>query len=299
LILYAHNSVKGRATALALKVALVHTLLGTLWIVFSDRAAVLLGKSVEGIASIQMAKGIAYVTFAGVMASLLVYRLTVNVLNKERQRAEAEREVFQRLAAAAEWRDDETGTHVLRVAQVSGILAKTMGLAPEACSHISQAAALHDIGKIGIDDDLVRFEGVYTQEQREQMQQHTVIGGEILKDPKSKLMEVARNIALRHHERWDGKGYPGGLSGEQIPVEARCVALADVLDALHSSRRYKRAWAWDEAKDEIIRLSGSHFDPAVVKAFLRAEPELRQVYVWWRGHPGDLALPSPELTEAA
>jgi putative two-component system response regulator len=179
---------------------------------------------------------------------------------------------------AAEWRDDETGEHVRRVAETAAIIARKHGMGPAACQRLRIAAAMHDVGKIGVSDEIVKFEGQYNFEQRAKMNAHTLIGAQILRDADGPLMETARNVALYHHERWDGKGYPEGLSGEAIPLEARITAVADVLDALYTKRRYKDAWPWALAVQEIVDSSGKQFDPKVVEAFVAASFEIKRIY---------------------
>jgi cyclic di-GMP phosphodiesterase len=181
-------------------------------------------------------------------------------------------EVVERLARAAEYRDDDTGEHTRRVGQTSARLAQILGLAEEFVERIRLAAPLHDVGKLGISDDILLKPGKLTAEEFEVMKRHTLIGAEILGDSRSRLLELSQEIAIAHHEWWDGSGYPAGLEGDAIPLSGRIVALADVFDALTHARPYKAAWPIDEAVTEVSRLSGRQFDPAVVDAFRKLDP---------------------------
>lgn len=188
-----------------------------------------------------------------------------------------EQETLLRLAKAGEYRDEETGNHVVRMARYSNIVAAELGLDKEFCTDVELAAPMHDIGKIGIPDEILRKPGRHTPEETRVMQEHTVIGHEILKDSPSRYLQLGAIIALAHHEKWDGSGYPHGLSGEDIPLAARIVALADVYDALTSKRPYKEAWSADRAVEYIKDQSGKHFDPRCVKAFLTRLPMILEV----------------------
>jgi putative two-component system response regulator len=180
---------------------------------------------------------------------------------------EARLEVLERLAVAAEYRDDATGEHTRRVGRTSSLLAEVLGLPQDQSELIRLAAPLHDIGKIGIPDRILLKEGRLTPEEFELMTSHVNIGRFILSGSRSPLLQMAEEIALTHHERWDGRGYLSGLSGEEIPIAGRIVAIADVFDALTHERPYKRAWPVDEALAEITGLRGEQFDPLVVDAF--------------------------------
>ncbi|MEX2542841.1 MAG: tetratricopeptide repeat protein [Trueperaceae bacterium] len=183
---------------------------------------------------------------------------------------EAQREIVTRLAVAAEYRDDETGEHTWRVARYTAAIARTLGWPEDEVQLLSSAARLHDLGKIGIPDSVLMKPEKLSISEFETICSHTVIGARILEGAKSGVLRLAQEIALAHHERWDGKGYPLGLEGEEIPLSARIVATADVLDALTHERPYKRAWSPGEALAEIARNSGHQFDPTVVAACLEA-----------------------------
>lgn len=181
---------------------------------------------------------------------------------------DARLDALERLAMAAEFRDDDTGQHARRVGWLSGEIARrlnTNDVEPEA---IELAAPLHDIGKIGIPDAVLLKPDKLLPEEFEVIKTHTTIGAKILGGSNSQVLKLAAAIALTHHEKWNGSGYPLGLVGEQIPLAGRIVAVADVFDALTHERPYKRAWTQSAASDHIKGLSGTEFDPAVVEAFL-------------------------------
>lgn len=192
---------------------------------------------------------------------------------KVRERTQALEEsridILERLALAAEFRDDETGQHTQRVGVMSVAIVRRLRLPPDQ-ELIRRAAPLHDVGKIGIPDTILRKPGKLTPEEFDVMKSHTTIGAQILSGSRSPLLQLAEEIALTHHERWDGTGY-AGLAGETIPLAGRIVALADVFDALTHDRIYRKAWPVEEAIAEIIRQGGKHFDPDLVEAFLRLD----------------------------
>lgn len=172
------------------------------------------------------------------------------------------------LSNAAEAKDDVTGSHVLRIANLTERTCLAMGMNAMEAEKISFFSMMHDVGKIHIPDHILQKKGKLTEEEYLVMKKHAVAGGEIIGD--SKFYSIARQVARHHHERWDGSGYPDGLSGENIPLPARIVAVVDVFDALTHERPYKRAWSQADACDEILRLSGSAFDPFVVFSFFIA-----------------------------
>jgi hypothetical protein len=186
--------------------------------------------------------------------------------------AEVERmqlEILARLAQAAELRDDDTGQHTRRVGRLAGLIAGELGLPAEQCDLIRRAAPLHDLGKIGVPDALLLKPGKLTDEEFEQIKAHATIGGQLLDAAGFDLARMAQQIALTHHERWDGNGYPQGLRGHEIPLAGRIVAVADVFDALTNERPYKEAWPLEDAVAEIARQSGAQLDRDCVAAFLR------------------------------
>lgn len=179
-----------------------------------------------------------------------------------------ERETLLRLARAGEYRDEETGNHVIRMAKYSRVIAEEIGFARDEADIIEMAAPMHDIGKIGIRDDILLKPGKLTADEFEVMKTHTTIGYDILKDSPSQFLKMGSIIALGHHEKFDGTGYPHGIAGEEIPIVGRIVAVADVYDALVSERPYKHAWSPKAALDYINSQSGKHFDPECLKAFM-------------------------------
>lgn len=192
------------------------------------------------------------------------------VLQRTRELEKSQMEMVARLANAAEYRDDETGQHTRRVGCISAAIAQILGWPEEQARLISWAARLHDVGKLGVRDTVLLKRGKLTSDEFTLIQAHTTIGASILSGSSSSLLRMAEEIALSHHERWDGTGYPLGLSKDEIPVSARIVAVADTFDALVNERPYKPAWSREDALTEIRRQSGHQFDPKVVTAFLEA-----------------------------
>lgn len=208
------------------------------------------------------------------------------VAARTRQLRESQWETIRRLAMAAEQRDQETGAHLDRMSAYSAILARRAGLAPEHCERIRIASPMHDIGKIGIADDVLTHDGPFDESQRAAMRRHAMIGWQILSGSSSAVLETAAVIARTHHEWWDGSGYPEGLRGERIPVEGRIVAIADVFDALTSERRYKPAFTLHETVSMMRSERGSHFDPHLLDLLLDDLDELLFVR---DAHPDELA----------
>jgi putative two-component system response regulator len=207
--------------------------------------------------------------------------LTRLVQERTQELLETRLEIIRRLGRAAEYKDNETGMHVLRMSHMTRLLAKAYGLEEERAELLFQASPMHDIGKIGIPDRILLKPGKLDVDEFETIKRHTTIGAEIIGDHSSELIVLARTVALRHHEKWDGSGYPGGLKGETIPVEARLVALADVFDALLSVRPYKPSWSLDDTMKYIFAQRGQHFDPQVIDAFVQVLPDclrLRETY---------------------
>ncbi|WP_144637990.1 two-component system response regulator [Bordetella genomosp. 13] len=190
-------------------------------------------------------------------------------------------QIIQRLGAAAEYKDNETGLHVIRMSHYAKVLALAAGYSQTAAEEVLHASPMHDIGKIGIPDAILKKPGKLTEEEWSVMRRHPIIGGKIIGEHRSGLLRMARIIAEGHHEKWDGTGYPRGLRGEQIPHVARIVALVDVFDALTSERPYKSAWPVDEAVDYIVKASGTHFDPELVPLFVECLPELLAIRGQW------------------
>ncbi len=204
-------------------------------------------------------------------------QLEEKVLERTREIEETRLEIIRRLGRAAEYRDNETGNHIIRMSKYSELLAQAAGFDTEQCNLILNASPMHDIGKIGIPDRVLLKPGKLDAEEWAVMQTHVAIGAEILSGHHSELMNMARDIALSHHEKWDGSGYPKGLAGEGIPVVGRIVALSDVFDALTSERPYKKAWSVEDAVAEIQRSRGSHFDPGLTDLFVEILPQILQI----------------------
>jgi putative two-component system response regulator len=178
-----------------------------------------------------------------------------------------ERETVIRLCRAAEFRDPETGAHILRMAHYSWLIARQLGFPLADQDLLLEAAPLHDIGKVGIADKILLKPGRLDADEFEIMKQHAIFGHELLQGSASRVLQAGANIARGHHEKFDGSGYPSGLAGENIPIFSRIVAVADVFDALTSERPYKSAWTLDAASEFLRQGAGFHFDPACVNAF--------------------------------
>lgn len=187
------------------------------------------------------------------------------VVERTEQLSASYQSVIRSLSRAAQYKDDETGQHIIRIGESAALIATALGQPAEWVEHIRLAAPMHDVGKIGIPDHILLKPGAFSDLERKIMQRHTLIGHAILRDgEESALLGMAAEIALYHHERWDGTGYPHGLKGEQIPLAARVVALCDVYDALRSPRPYKEAWSKERAQTYIREQAGLYFDPALV-----------------------------------
>jgi two-component system response regulator RpfG len=189
-----------------------------------------------------------------------------------------EKETLMRLARAGEHRDYDTALHLQRMSLYSKALAEAIGLGKEEAEVIELSSPLHDIGKIGIPDSILLKKGDLTEDELKIMRKHPIIGYEILQDSPSKYLQMGGEIALAHHERFDGKGYPNGLAGKDIPLSARIVAIADVLDALSSPRPYKDAWTFDEAFEYLKNGKDKHFDPELVDAMISIRSQIEQIH---------------------
>ncbi len=206
-----------------------------------------------------------------------VQERTREVREKARQVREREEEIVFRLLSSMGWRDDETGVHARRIGLYSAVMTNELGWSAEKTDNIRLAAPMHDLGKIGIVDSILRKPGKLTVEEFEEMKQHTIIGAKILEGSKIPLLQLAAEIAESHHEKWNGSGYPYGLSGENIPQSGRIVAIADVYDALVHKRVYKPAFSEDQAISIMEEGKGSHFDPSVLQIFFDLLPEMRRI----------------------
>lgn len=201
------------------------------------------------------------------------------VERRTRKLWQAQLEVVNRLAKAAACRDYRTGSHLNRMSLYSALLARSTGVGERAATVLYHASPLHDVGKLGITDLILHKPGRLTAEEFEVMKGHCQLGADLLDGGESSdLLKVARTVALTHHERWDGSGYPGGLAGAAIPLAGRITAICDVFDALTEQRPYKPAWTFAQSAAEIKRMSGRHFDPELVDIFLGNLPEIYRIY---------------------
>jgi len=199
------------------------------------------------------------------------------VEEQTREIRQRERELIYRMSRAAEFRDPETGAHIQRMAHYSCLIARRLGFDVKLQQLILEAAPMHDVGKIGIPDFILLKPGKLTPEEFEVMKGHARLGYELLKDSASETMLAGAEIALTHHEKFDGSGYPRGLAGEDIPIFGRIVAVADVFDALTSERPYKRVWSLEDAALNLEEGRGKHFDPDCVDAFLGMWSEMIEI----------------------
>lgn len=194
--------------------------------------------------------------------------LEEKVAERTKQLNETRLQVVRRLGRAAEYRDNETGLHIVRMSKISRLLGEAMGMDAYECDLLLNASPMHDIGKIGIPDQILLKPGKFEPHEWEIMKQHSQMGADILEGEDSDLLTMARDIALTHHEKWDGTGYPNGLKGDDIPLVGRICAIADVFDALTSERPYKKAWSVEDALKLLQENRGTHFDPALVDTFM-------------------------------
>lgn len=200
--------------------------------------------------------------------------LELKVQERTRELNETRLEIIKRLGRAAEYKDNETGLHVIRMSHYSRLLGQAVGITGEDLDTLFNAAPMHDVGKIGIADDILRKPGPLSDEEWKDMKCHPLMGAAIIGESTAPLMQAARLIALSHHEKWDGSGYPAGLKGENIPLFGRIIAIADVFDALTTARPYKSAWQVEDALQLLKEQRSKHFDPELVDAFLNILPEV-------------------------
>jgi len=220
-------------------------------------------------------------------------RTIVESLNKtNRDLQNAYQDTIHRLVLASEYKDNETGNHIHRMSRYCAKVAEKLNFSKEEVEHIRFATPMHDVGKIGIPDRIILKNGRLTRKEFEIVKKHTIIGAEILQNSKARILKLARDIALYHHEKWDGTGYPEGLKGEAIPVHARIVALCDIFDALTSKRPYKSSYPVDVSCEIIKKGKGTHFDPALTDIFLSSIDELVSI-------KNEIDLPSREIPIAA
>jgi putative two-component system response regulator len=190
----------------------------------------------------------------------------------------AQLDVLTRLTQAAALRDGDTGAHIKRLSQYCTVLGSSCGLSESANKVLFHAVPMHDVGKLGIADSILQKQGPLSPDEFEIIKTHCQVGSDLLSEGKSTLLQVAQTIALTHHERWDGSGYPQGLADRQIPMASRITSICDVFDALTSERPYKKAWRFEDAVEEVWRLRKINFDPKLVDLFMKKIPQIRKVY---------------------
>lgn len=203
--------------------------------------------------------------------------LEIKVNERTQQLQDSRLELIRRLGRAGEYRDNETGLHVVRMSKCCQCLALQAGLDEKTAEHILNASPMHDVGKIGIPDNILLKPGKLDAEEWEIMKTHAEIGADIIGDDDTELMQLARSIAMTHHEKWDGSGYPRGLKGEEIPIEGRIASICDVFDALTSTRPYKKSWSEEEALQYLNDNAGQHFDPELVRHFNEALDKISEI----------------------
>jgi len=203
-------------------------------------------------------------------------------------------QIIRRLGRAAEFKDNETGNHVIRMSHYARLIAQASGMRAASVDILFHAAPMHDVGKIGIPDNILLKPGKLDEVEWEVMRQHPAMGAEIIGEHKDELLQAARCVAITHHEKWDGSGYPNGLKGEEIPIFGRIVAVADVFDALTTVRPYKKAWTVEAALQMIEEGAGKHFDPGLMPAFKAALPQMLKIKEQYSEENG--ALPDLDFT---
>lgn len=250
-----------------------------LWIFLSDRTLAAVQLPVEVAFWIGTLKGVVFVLATTGFLNVLLKRDNERIRQAHEATLLASLEIAHRLAYAIELRDIDTCAHNERIAGYCRLVGEEMDLDAGQLDRLVRAAPLHDVGKIAIPDAILQKPGALTFEETAIVRRHAVLGAELLYAEGNPFMILAATVARTHHECWDGSGYPFGLKEEDIPLEGRIVAVCDVFDALLSERPYKKPWAFGDAVEEILRLSGSKFDPQVVEAFRRALPKLSSANV--------------------
>jgi len=267
-----------------------------LWIFLSDRVLIGAHLPVQVTFWVGTIKGVVFVLATTGLLFILLKRDNEKIRQAHEATLQASLEIAHRLAHAIELRDVATCEHNERIAGYCRLVGEEMGLDAAQLDRLVRAAPLHDVGKIAIPDAILQKPGELTFEETEIVRKHAMLGAELLCAEGNPFMMLAATIARTHHEAWDGSGYPCGLKMEEIPLEGRIVAVCDVFDALLSQRPYKKAWTFDDAAGEILRLSGSKFDPQVVEAFRRALPKLCTAHI---SQPGPACLDYFEVATTA
>ena len=203
--------------------------------------------------------------------------LEVKVQERTKELLDTQLDIINRLAQAAEFRDNDTGMHITRMGQFCSQFGKILGMSDEDCGLLLNAGPLHDVGKIGIPDSILLKPASLTDAEFEMMKTHTSIGAQLLAGSNSPIMRMAQKIALTHHEKWDGNGYPNSLRGDEIPLVGQVSSICDVFDALTSVRPYKKAWTIEEATREIVAQKGEQFNPDIVDKFIEFLPEFKKI----------------------
>lgn len=245
------------------------------------------GTFIYTIASLVTLLGLVYLLYTAHKYS----RNFLVIFEKSERLKEAELDALGCLGKAGEYRDLDTSAHVFRVGYASYRLAMAAGFSEQEAKTLMLASPLHDVGKIGVPDNILLKPGKLTDDEWAVMRDHARIGAEILKDANSNILKMARVVAISHHEKWDGSGYPAGLAGEDIPLEGRIVAICDVFDALTSSRPYKEAWTEAEALDYLRNNAGSHFDPRLVELFVAEAPTIKAFSLHLGAEAGSVTHP--------
>jgi len=231
----------------------------------------------------------ASIVLARIKTQVILLQYQRNLEQKLAERTEeivlTRMEVIRQLGRAAEYKDNETGTHILRMSAFAKIIAKKIGLDNVRAELIFLSAPMHDIGKIGTPDYILRKEGPLSPEEWEIVKKHPLQGAEIIGNHQSSLLQTARIVALTHHEKFDGTGYPYGIKGYDIPLMGRIVAIADVFDALTSKRPYKEAWSLEQAITYLVEQKGKHFDPELVDSFLMCMDEIKAIMAQFKDAP--------------
>ena len=219
-------------------------------------------------------------TLVEVQCELEFHRENLESLVEDRSRElkKAQLDVLTRLAQASAFRDGDTGAHIKRLSQYCAVLGSSCGLSKNANTVLFHAVPMHDVGKLGIADSILQKQGPLAHDEFEIIKTHCQVGADLLSEGRSSLLRVAHTIALTHHERWDGSGYPQGLADRQIPLASRITSICDVFDALTSERPYKKAWSFEASVDEVWRMRKTYFDPKIVDLFLRNIPQIKKVY---------------------